>query len=834
MADIPGDASTTASLAVGGSVTGSVEVVDDHDWYRITLTAGQSVTVSLTGITLTDTYLNIRDASGNIIFSNDDVSDGNLSSQVSFSAPSTGTYYIDVSAWHDPTGAYQGTGTYQVSVQPYSPPPLATNDQIAGQLVSGYWGGDSHHFNVTQGGTITVNISTLNAGEQALARAALQEWSDIIGVRFQEVLTSSAQIRFDNTEDTSGNPIAATDARWSNGIETSAHVHISSSWVNRYGTSLYSYSMQTYVHEIGHALGLGHAGNYNNTATYPYDALFQNDAWSTSIMSYFDQQQNTYFGGRGFTVNFAVTPMAADILAMQQLYGLSTTTRTGDTTYGFNSNAGGVFNASAYPRAAYTIFDSAGNDTLDFSGSAASQLLNLNPETFSNVNGYVGNLSIARGVIIENATGGSGADTIIGNSVANVLRGGAGADNLSGGGGNDTFLDTKAGHNGDTITDFGAGDSIVFSDATLGSFTFSLSDKTLTYSGGSLTFGSVPVGAIGASAAASGGVQLTLGAATTPTHHPLNDFNGDGKSDILWRADDGTVTDWLGQPNGTFVDNSASFNIAVPTDWHIAGTGDFNGDGRADILWRAGDGTVRDWLGQANGGFVGNVSNLNIGVPNSWQIAAIGDFNGDGRSDILWRHEDGTVRDWLGQANGGFIGNMANLNATVPYAFHIVGTGDFNGDRIDDILWRSDDGTVSDWLGQSSGGFISNVENVNVNVPNAFHIMGVGDFNGDGRSDILWRSDDGTVSDWLGQANGAFASNAANFNVSVPTSSCLVGIGDYNSDAIDDILWRSNNGQVTEWLGQSNGGFIDNSATVNIAVSTMWHVQAPFVHDPFA
>jgi hypothetical protein len=203
-------------------------------------------------------------------------------------------------------------------------------------------------------------------------------------------------------------------------------------------------------------------------------------------------------------------------------------------------------------------------------------------------------------------------------------------------------------------------------------------------------------------------------------------------------------------------------------------------------------------------------------------------------SDILWRDEDGTVSDWLGQANGGFIGNMANLNATVPYAFHIVGTGDFNGDRIDDILWRSDDGTVSDWLGQSSGGFISNVENVNVNVPNAFHIMGVGDFNGDGRSDILWRSDDGTVSDWLGQANGAFASNAANFNVSVPTSSCLVGIGDYNSDAIDDILWRSNNGQVTEWLGQSNGGFIDNSATVNIAVSTMWHVQAPFVHDPFA
>jgi serralysin len=514
LVDIPGDASTTATLSVGSTVTGSVEVVDDHDWYKITLTAGQSVTVSLTGITLTDTYLNIRDSSGNIIFSNDDVSDGNLSSQVSFSAPSTGTYYIDVSAWHDPTGAYQGTGTYQVSVQPYSPPPLATNDQIANQLVSGYWGGDSHHFNVAQGGTITVNISTLNAGEQTLARAALQEWTDIIGVRFQEVLTSSAQIRFDNTEDTSGNPIAATDARWSNGIETSAHVHISSSWVNRYGTSLYSYSMQTYVHEIGHALGLGHAGNYNNTATYPYDALFQNDAWSTSIMSYFDQQQNTYFGGRGFTVNFAVTPMAADILAMQQLYGLSTTTRTGDTTYGFNSNADrDVFDFTKNENPFLTIYDAGGHDTLDLSGFSHPAVLDLREGHFStgfgavpdadqlnamwgtdygqalwnaifegrtNIPGFLSdNIGIAYGTIIEDGVTGSGNDRLIGNDVANHLDGGAGNDVYTGNGGADIFAISQGGY-ADTITDFQAGvDKLDLS-------AFHIDASHLSYSGNAL------------------------------------------------------------------------------------------------------------------------------------------------------------------------------------------------------------------------------------------------------------------------------------------------------------------------------------------------------------
>ena len=147
-------------------------------------------------------------------------------------------------------------------------------------------------------------------------------------------------------DDPDGGAFTETIA-YSGNFVTPALVNIDTSWLTDFGSTIGSYGYQTYLHEIGHALGLGHAGNYNETATYPYDALYRNDSWATSVMSYFTQTENDYFNGQGFSRLHLVTPMVADILAVQSLYGLSTTTRSGDTTYGFNSNAGGIYNATA-------------------------------------------------------------------------------------------------------------------------------------------------------------------------------------------------------------------------------------------------------------------------------------------------------------------------------------------------------------------------------------------------------------------------------------------------------------------------------------------------------
>jgi serralysin len=221
-------------------------------------------------------------------------------------------------------------------------------------------------------------------------------------------------------------------------------------------------------------------------------------------MSYFNSGNS---GARGF-VNWATggyyqtpqTPMVHDIAAAQSLYGADPTTRTGDTVYGFNSNAGNaVYDFTVNKDPFLSIYDAGGHDTLDLSGWHHPTTLDLRPGAFSSGFGsdadatqlnalwgtnftqaqwtaiYEGrtgnpgflsdNIGIAYNTIIEDGKTGSGNDILQGNDVANRLDAGAGNDTLTGGLGNDTliggagndkFVFAKDGST-DTITDFETG-----------------------------------------------------------------------------------------------------------------------------------------------------------------------------------------------------------------------------------------------------------------------------------------------------------------------------------------------------------------------------------------
>jgi Ca2+-binding RTX toxin-like protein len=424
-----------------------------------------------------------------------------------------------------------------------------------------------------------------------------------------------------------------------------------------------------------------------------------------------------------------------------------------------------------------------------------------------------------------------GNDQIEGNDDDDILLGGAASDQLMGNGGNDIAL----GDNGEISLVDNQIDQITTTDPTIGG-----NDAIAGNAGQDIILG----GAAGDDLQGNENRDIILG------DNGVLDFTFDGDARVSADTDRSTLdyvatTDptvggqdliqgglgddyILGGTDSDTVYGDGSLNVTDP-NWQLVDLADFNQDGQADTLWRNRQtGQLVIQLIQSNNQVVTTSLNVPL-LSQDWTLAGLGDLNGDGNIDLIWRDQTGRTVGWflngLSLAGGGEITNLLGND------WQLAGVGDLNGDGKADLVWRNlSSGQTFAWFMDGTGPIGGGAINVQVGLE--WQLAGVGDLNGDGRADLLWQlAATGDTTAWFMDGLSPIGGGALSF--SPGTAWQLAGVGDLNGDGKGDLLWRNlNDTQIVNWLmdGQAvigGGSFLPaNPLASDFTLATgTWQLQ---------
>ncbi|MFM2431187.1 MAG: hypothetical protein RLZZ511_2400 [Cyanobacteriota bacterium] len=351
-------------------------------------------------------------------------------------------------------------------------------------------------------------------------------------------------------------------------------------------------------------------------------------------------------------------------------------------------------------------------------------------------------------------------------------------------------------------------------------------------------------------------VLVEAAAGTTAANYQLD--LGATKStvaDILWR-DQGRNELGYWRFDGLQFMDSRVINNQLGADWQFEAIGDFDGDRAEDILWRNKQSqSVVVWLMDPEtgtfkpspaSGLVTPIAGLTANSPDgkhmvtlpSFQVAGVGDMDGDGKGDIIWRNEDlGSAVVWYmdgAKYKGSGVVGFRNAQTGVISQFSVdrkwelVDAGRVNDDQSADLVWRNrTSGMVVTWM-MNGHEIIQGQAGAVTNTPLGanYEIETIGDLNGDGRSDLFWRDQTGQSQIWLTQAGSNKSYDVQTLKVqqaagittlaSVPRSDWqLIGIDDFSGDGKADIAWRNLvSGSLVIW--NMDGAVVKQESSLNV------------------